>query len=194
MNLQKFGIKLFFQPNGSFSYRDFIPELHQWIQNDSIDDHLLIDVVDYSHIPDGPGIMLVAHEGHFSLDQENFKPGLLYMRKKNISGSFKDRFNKVLSITIQSAQLLKNNNINKKLDFSNNSLRFISNDRRLVDNIDTNQKLYTDTVTKLFKENYPGSKFEFDNYSQREERFAFDVNFMDNTNILDYRTKEEGNE
>ena len=116
------------------------------------------------------------------------------MRKKNISGSFKDRFNKVLSITIQSAQLLKNNNINIKLDFSNNSLRFISNDRRLVDNIDTNQNLYTDTVNKLFKENYPGSKFEFDNYSQREERLAFDVNFMDNTNILDYRTKEEGNE
>ena len=113
MNLQKFGIKLFFQPNGSYSYRDFIPELHQWIQNDSIDDHLLIDVVDYSHIPDGPGIMLVAHEGHFSLDQEDLKPGLLYMRNKHISGSFKDRFNKVLSITIQTAQLLRNNNIEK---------------------------------------------------------------------------------
>ena len=194
MDIQKFGIKLFFQKNESYSYREFVPELHRWIQNDSISGHMLIDVVDYSHIPDGPGIILVAHEGHFSLDQENHKPGILYMRKTEISGSFKDRFNKVLSITIQTAQLLKNNNINKKLDFYNNSLRFISNDRRLVDNIDTNQKLYTDTVTKLFKENYPGSKFEVDNYSQREERFAFDVNFMDNTNILDYRTKEEGNE
>ena len=127
MNLQKFGIKLFFQPNGSYPYRDFIPELHQWIQNDSIDDHLLIDVVDYSHIPDGPGIMLVAHEGHFSLDQENFKPGLLYMRKKNISGSFKDRFNKVLSTTILAARMLSQDKNIKAVDFFPNSFRFISN-------------------------------------------------------------------
>ena len=98
MDIQKFGIKLFFQKNESYSYREFIPELHRWIQNDSISGHMLIDVVDYSHIPDGPGIILVAHEGHFSLDQEDHKPGILYMRKTEISGSFKDRFNKVLSI------------------------------------------------------------------------------------------------
>ena len=54
MDIQKFGIKLFFQKNESYSYREFIPELHRWIQNDSIPDHMLIDVVDYSHIPDGP--------------------------------------------------------------------------------------------------------------------------------------------
>ena len=36
----------------------------------------LIDVADYSHVPDGPGVMLVAHEGFFSLDQENHQPGL----------------------------------------------------------------------------------------------------------------------
>ena len=115
MELQKFGIKLYFQPNVNSPCRDFIPELHRWIQNDSILDHILIDVVDYSHIPDGPGIMLVAHEGHFSLDQENHKPGLLYMRKTSITGNFQDRFNTILSITIQAAQLLSNNT-DKKLD------------------------------------------------------------------------------
>ena len=61
------------------------------------------------------------------------------MRKTEISGSFKDRFNKVLSITIQAAQLLKNNNIEKELDFSPNSFRFITNDRRIAENIDANQ-------------------------------------------------------
>ena len=186
MELQKFGIKLFFQQNGSYPYRDFIPELHRWIQNDLIPDHILIDVVDYSHIPDGPGIMLVTHEGHFTLDQEDHKPGILYMRKTDISGSFKDRFNRVLSITIQAAQLLSNNNIEKELNVTNNSLRFISNDRRIADNVDANQKLYTDIVNKLLKENFPGSNFEFDNYSKRQDRLAFDVNFMDDTNILKY--------
>ena len=194
MDLQKFGIKLFFKPNGSYPYRKFIPELHRWIQKDSIPDHMLIDVVDYSHISDGPGIILVAHEGHFSLDQENYKPGILYMRKTDIRGSFEDRFNKVLSTTILVAQLLIKNNIGKGLAISQKSLRFISNDRRLAENIDANQKLYTDKVNKLFLENIPGSKFEFDNYAQGEERLAFDVKFIDNTNILEYSNKEEKNE
>ena len=188
MDLQKFGIKLFFQSNGSYSSRDFIPELHRWIQNNSVPEHMLIDVVDYSHIPDGPGIMLVAHEGHFSLDEENFKPGIMYMRKTDINGSFKDRFNKVLSITIRAAQLLINGKSKKELAFSHNSLRFISNDRRLAENIDANQKLYAETINKLFKENFPGSKIEIDNYSQGQERLAFDINFKDNTNILEYCT------
>ena len=76
MDLQKFGIKLFFKSNEGFPFRDFIPELHRWIQNDSISEHMLIDVVDYSHISDGPGIMLIAHEGHFSFDLENNQSGV----------------------------------------------------------------------------------------------------------------------
>ena len=194
MNLQKFGIKLFFQPNGSYPYRDFIPELHRWIQNDSIPDHMLIDVVDYSHILDGPGVMMVAHEGHFSIDQENNKPGILYMRKTEITGMFKERFNKVLSTTILAAHLLSKNKVKKSVDFSPNSFRFICNDRRLADNIDANQKLYTEIVNKLSKENFPGSKLDFNNYAQGEDRLAFDVNFMDNTNILEYSAEEKKNE
>ena len=71
MDLQKFGVKLFFNTNGSFDSKDFIPVFHNWIQDKVVPNHLLIDVADYSHIPDGPGVMLIAHEGNFSLDQEN---------------------------------------------------------------------------------------------------------------------------
>ena len=191
MELQKFGIKLYLKTNGSFASRDFIPVFHRWIQDKSLPGHLLIDVADYSHIPDGPGIMLIAHEGHISLDQENQKPGLLYMRKKDISGSFNERFMEVLSIIILLEELIKKNNINKELKFISDSFRFIGNDRLLADNIDANQKLYTETMSKFVKENYPGSKYEFDNYSQRGERLAFDVNFKDNTNILEYRMEEK---
>ena len=40
---------------------------HEWIQEDRIDD-LLIDVADYRHVPDGPGVILVAHNAFYSLD------------------------------------------------------------------------------------------------------------------------------
>ena len=76
MDLQKFGIKLYLNTDGNFESKDFIPVFHNWIQEKVVDDHLLIDVADYSHITDGPGVMLIAHEGHFSLDQENHQPGI----------------------------------------------------------------------------------------------------------------------
>ena len=100
MDLQKFGVKLFFNTNGSYSSKDFVPVFHNWIQDKAIDNHLLIDVTDYSHIPDGPGVMLIAHEGNFSLDQESQQPGIMYMRKTAIKGDFEYRFKQVLSITI----------------------------------------------------------------------------------------------
>ena len=92
MDLHKFGIKLFIKNTNNYSSKKFIPIFHKWIQNKSIPNHLLIDVADYSHIVDGPGIMLVAHEGQFSLDQENRQPGMMYMRKESFDGSFVECF------------------------------------------------------------------------------------------------------
>ena len=45
----------------------FVPLFHNWIQEDRIPNHTMIDVANYKHIPDGPGIMLITHEGNFSL-------------------------------------------------------------------------------------------------------------------------------
>ena len=116
MDLQKFGIKLYLKTNGSFKSKDFIPVFHHWIQKNVVDDHLLIDVADYSHIPDGPGVMLVAHEGYFSLDQENYQPGIMYMRKTEINGNFKERFIKIFTTAIQAAKRLRDNNIDQEID------------------------------------------------------------------------------
>ena len=130
MDLQKIGIKFFLKNEKSFSSKDYIPLFHQWIQNKSISDHLLIDVADYSHVLDGPGVMLMTHEGHFSLDQEGMIPGMLYMRKIDLEGDFSARFSKVFSITLEGVKLL----IQENLEFCQKSFRFIVNDRRLAEN------------------------------------------------------------
>ena len=100
----------------------------------------------------------------------------------------------MLSTTIRAANILCENNIGKELEFSKEIFRFVSNDRRLADNIDANQKLYTDTVNKLLKKIYPKAQIMIDNYAKRGERLAFDVNFSDSINILEYCIKEEKNE
>ena len=184
MDLQKIGVKLFFNTNGSFDSKDFIPVFHNWIQDKIVDDHLLIDVADYSHIPDGPGVMLVAHEGNFSLDQESQQPGIMYMRKTEIIGSFNERFNMVLSTVIKAANRLSDININKQVDFKPNLFRFIANDRLYADNTADNQDLYKQKIQKSLEGKYPGLQSKFRDYSDENERLAFTVNFSNDIDIL----------
>ena len=185
MNIQKFGVKLFFNTNGSINSKDFIPVFHSWIQNNIFDDHLLIDVADYSHILDGPGVMLISHEGHFSLDQEGRQPGFMYMRKTEIAGSFKERFNTVLSTVIKVANRLSDININKEVDFKPNLFRFIANDRLYAENTADNQDLYKQKIQKALDGKYPGCQFEFGDFSDENERLAFTVNFSNDMDILE---------
>ena len=185
MDLQKFGIKLYLNTNGSFKSKDLIPVFHNWIQEKAVSNHLLIDVADYSHIPDGPGVMLVAHEGHFSMDQEHHKLGIMYMRKTKIDGNFQERFVKILTTVVQAANRLLDNNIDKEIDFIKNSFRFIANDRLIANNTKENQNLYQDKVKKALEELYSTSKVEYKNISGANERLAFTVNFSKDINILD---------
>ena len=185
MDLQKFGIKLYLNTNGSFKSKDFIPVFHNWIQEKVVSDHLLIDVADYSHILDGPGVMLIAHEGHFSLDQEKQKPGIMYMRRRDLAGNFKERFIEVFSIAVQAANRLTKNSMSKEIYFSANSFRFIANDRRVAKNTSDNQIAFQDEVQKALVEMYPQSKWECEDVSNENERLAFTVNFNTDINILD---------
>ena len=185
MDLQKFGVKLFININGSYSSKDFVPVFHNWIQDKAIDDHLLIDVTDYSHIPDGPGVMLIAHEGNFSLDQESQHPGIMYMRKTEIAGSFKERFNTVLSTVVKAANRLNDNNISKQVDFKLNSFRFIANDRLYAENTADNQDLYKRKIQKALDGKYSDSQFEFRDVSDKNERLAFTVIFRNDIDILE---------
>ena len=185
MNIQKFGVKLFFNTNGSINSKDFIPVFHSWIQDNIFDDHLLIDVADYSHILDGPGVMLISHEGHFSLDQEGLQPGFMYMRKTEIAGSFTERFNMVLSTVIKAANRLSDNNISKQVDFKPNSLRFIANDRLYAENTVDNQDLYKQKIQKSLEGKYPGIQLKLRDYSDDNERLAFTVSFSNDIDIFE---------
>ncbi len=68
---------------------------------------MLIDVADYKHVQDGPGILIIGHEGDYALDQENGRSGLLYTRKREWpTPDFKERLQLVISLAVQAAQIL----------------------------------------------------------------------------------------
>ena len=176
MDLYKFGIKLFFTDGTDYFSQKIIPVFHKWIQDKTIPNHLLIDVADYSHIADGPGVMLIAHEGHFSLHQECKKPGMMYMRKTSTKGDFAERFHTVFATAQHAAKLLESST-DHILDFSQKSFRFIANDRRLAANTNENRELYQDEIAMILEKKFSGNSWNYSEISNEDERLAFTVDF-----------------
>lgn len=90
MDAYRLNLKLYFSPDIRLDREQIIPIFHRWIRDNRLDE-MLIDVADYSLVPSGPGVMLIAHEAHYSLDATDGELGLLYARKRPQAGSFGER-------------------------------------------------------------------------------------------------------
>jgi len=83
MNPQRIGLKFFATPETE-PERDlspFIGLFHRFIQNRNVEG-LLIDVADYGHVPDGPGIILIGHDVDYAIDLCAGRAGLLVTCKR----------------------------------------------------------------------------------------------------------------
>src|SRR5579862_6232985 len=107
MDLYKIGVKIFVTNPQVVNLQNFIPVFQGWIQQQKIEGHQLIDVHDYSHVHNGPGILLVAHEGNFSMDQEDGRLGLFYYRKQPLQGGLEANLQAVMKIAQQACKLLE---------------------------------------------------------------------------------------
>src|SRR5882724_7078916 len=79
--IQHVRVKIFARQPAPADLGAAIPVFHRWIQ-DRVCPEMLIDVADYRHVPNGPGVMLIGHEANYSLDQTKGRLGLLYSRKQ----------------------------------------------------------------------------------------------------------------
>jgi hypothetical protein len=59
-----------------------IPVFHRWIR-ESLLDELAIDVADYEHVHEGPGVVLIGHAFDYYWDLGEGRPGLVYTRKRD---------------------------------------------------------------------------------------------------------------
>lgn len=112
METVKYDLKLFLQDASQVDLEDVIPVFHEWIQNRVLDE-LLIDVVDYRHVHNGPGVMLIAHDAHYAIDVADGRMGLLYSRRRetqpgrNAIQSVSERLHSVLQCALRAALALE---------------------------------------------------------------------------------------
>lgn len=81
MEIERFCLKFFArQAKADLDETSFIPIFHDWIRLKTLPG-TLIDVADYRHVPEGPGIMLISHEINYAMEHGNGQFGLSAQRK-----------------------------------------------------------------------------------------------------------------
>jgi hypothetical protein len=158
MDLYKLGLKLFVADPGAVRLHAFIPVFHRWIQQQAIAAHLLVDVHDYSHVHHGPGILLVAHQANFSLDEEHGRPGLSCYRKQPLPGSVPAKLTAMLKTTLQACRLLEQDPSLDGIRFRTDELHVVSNDRLLAPNTEESFQQLLPVVNEFLHAGFPDAR------------------------------------
>jgi hypothetical protein len=134
--MQHVNIKIFAQSSRNVNVADAIPVFHRWIQQRDLPE-LLIDVADYTHVPEGPGVLLIAHEANYSLDCARNQLGLLYNRKATGTGDAQEQLRQAYHAALTACRRLeKEPEFTGALRFDPNRLEVVWNDRLLHPNTD----------------------------------------------------------
>jgi len=177
MDVYRLGIKFFAAEPAAPQVTEFIPIFHTWIQRQIVQEHLLVDVHNYSHIHQGPGILLVAHQGNFSIDMADGRMGLLYYRKQPAAGSLHDRLVTILKSTLQGCSLLEDEpSLRGRFRFRTDDLLIIANDRLNTPNEEPTFLELQPVLSAVFERILDGAGFTLSRSSNDpKERFAVRV-------------------
>jgi hypothetical protein len=158
-DLVRIGAKLYAVNPELIDLDDVIPLFHGWIQQRVLDG-VPIDVADYAHVPDGPGVMLIGHEADRSLDLAGGRPGVLYQRKRDGSGDLPERFAASIAAADRLAADVEADPLGHGVRFDRDEILLVVPDRLRVDNDDAALEELREAVTAALATARPGRTAE----------------------------------
>ena len=171
MNIQHVNVKIYLENPESVKLADFAAVFNTWIQKQRLEE-LLIDVADYLHVYNGPGIMLIGHEADYSLDHRAGRLGLLYNRKQQIEGTTEDKLAQAVRAALIAAQILEKED---GLKFNGSEVQVVVNDRLLVPNTAETFAALEAEFKSFFDQLYNGAEYSLSHNDDRRERFTVSV-------------------
>lgn len=178
-DLQKIGIKFYTAKGDDMPLTDFIPVFHKWIQEGRLED-VMIDVADYSHVPAGPGTMLIAHEGNYAIDETGDRRGFVYYSKHKVAGNtLDDRLAAVCRRNLAACKLLEDNDATKdKIAFDYGQIEIFSNDRLHAPNTEEAWQAFEPALAPFLSRLYPDTEYDISRgSSDPRERLSAHVSY-----------------
>ncbi len=135
-SVEHVNVKVFARQGDAFDPAGLIPVFQRWIRESACPE-LTIDVADYRHVWNGPGILLIGHEANYSYDFGDGRPGLLYNRKSSVGGRFRDKLLLAYRSALRACVLLEDDpELDPKPRFDAGRFEVIVNDRLLAPNVE----------------------------------------------------------
>jgi hypothetical protein len=135
MDLHRIGVKFFLEDPAKADPEAVVPVLHRWIQSSAVPG-TLIDVADYAHLPQSPGVVLVAHEWTLMVDETEGPRGLLMLRKAPLEGALPARIAAVIREAAKACAVLEREAGLPGARFRGGEAWVLSNDRLEAPNTD----------------------------------------------------------
>ncbi|HSB02523.1 MAG TPA: hypothetical protein VLE49_17855 [Anaerolineales bacterium] len=171
MNVQHINIKFFCENPEEVKLEEYSGVFNNWIRRHVLPE-LLIDVADYIHVHNGPGVILIGHEADYSLDNRAGRLGLLYNRKAQLDGSVQEKLAQAAGAALTAARLLEKEN---GVKFSGQEIQVTINDRLLVPNTPETFAALEPDFRAFFDTLYSGTEYSLA-YQNADPRERFTVN------------------
>lgn len=173
MQTEKVQVKIF--SKGTPDVPGYVPVFQRWIREHVLNE-LLIDVVDYSHVADGPEVTLIGHESDYVLDRADGKLGLLYVSKRpsaQKNGAFLDAFKRAL----RAAVLLEEESGPKTpLAFGSDKIVVRIADRLNAPNSDTTFEQVAPSLRESLTRVYGTTPFTLTRIGSPRDLFSVEIN------------------
>jgi hypothetical protein len=169
MELQKINVKFFVAEPDRVQLEEFINVFNSWIESSDGD---FYDVTDYSHVHDGPGIVLVAHDANISIDNAGGRLGLLYNRKQPLPGTNQERLRFVFRSALENCRKLEEDpSLRGRLTFLGNEATLLINDRLIAANSDAVFEEFRPDIQALALSLYRGGDITLERDPDTRKRF-----------------------
>lgn len=176
MDVQQLCLKVFAASSSGFDQAELIPIFHRWIQEKRIPDRLLIDVADYRHVHEGPGVMLIANECHFGLDEGGGRLGLRYARKRDEPGPAGERLEEAFRDALGACRLLEEEpSLGGSLRFAGGEVRVEVQSRLVAPNTPETYEAFRPELEAFLDRLYPGAARSLSQVGDERSPFAVDV-------------------
>jgi hypothetical protein len=169
MELQHVNVKLLVNDSKGFDLELLIPIFHGWIQGKVFEERLL-DIADYRHVSDGPGIVLIGHEGDYSVDNTAGRLGVRYNRKTGLDGSNVERLKQATRAALYAcARLETEASLKGNLRFNGQDVEVFINDRLLAPNTPATKTAAEPEFRSFFDNLFGGAQYSL-SYSDDPRR------------------------
>ena len=171
-SLQHVNVKIAAVDADGFDLTRAIPVFHRWIQDEVLTDELAIDVADYRHVPEGPGVILVAHQAIYGLDQGDGALGLLYDRRAVVEGTPQERLRQAARAVLCACRLLEEDPaLDGALRFDGGRLQVSVNDRAIAPNTDATEQALRPEVERLLESLWGTGSYAIERLGEPRDRF-----------------------